>query len=132
LKNLLYSAKKTTRDRLICVFGCNGDRDRLKRPMMGRIGVKMADYPIITTGNPRSEPTDQIFSDILQGIPEGENYQLIPDRKSAIKQAIEMANAGDTVVIAGRGDQRYQETDDQTIPFDDRQVVRSFLDGLSE
>ncbi|HHZ91408.1 TPA: UDP-N-acetylmuramoyl-L-alanyl-D-glutamate--2,6-diaminopimelate ligase [Candidatus Poribacteria bacterium] len=132
LKNLLYSAKKTTRDRLICVFGCNGDRDRLKRPMMGRIGVKMADYPIITTGNPRSEPTDQIFSDILQGIPEGENYQLIPDRKSAIKQAIEMANAGDTVVIAGRGDQRYQETDDQTIPFDDRQVARSFLDGLSE
>lgn len=132
LRHLLYSAKKITQNRLICVFGCNGDRDRFKRPVMGRIGVEMADYPIITTGNPRSESADQIFDDIIRGIPNGEIYQLIPDRSSAIKQAIEMANAKDTVVIAGKGHQSYQEIGNQRIPFDDGHVVRSFLGGLSE
>ena len=132
LKYLLYSAKKTTRNRLICVFGCNGDRDQLKRPVMGRIGVEIADYPIITTGNPRSESADQIFDGIIQGIPNGNKYQLIPDRKSAIKQALEIADAGDTVVIAGRGCQKYQEIGDHRILFDDADVVRSLLDGLFE
>ena len=109
LKYLLSSAKKTTQNRLICVFGCNGDRDQLKRPIMGRIGVEIADSPIITTGNPRSESTDQIFDDIIKGIPNGNKYQLIPDRKSAIKRALEIADTGDTVVIAGRGCQNIRK-----------------------
>ena len=129
LKYLLSSAKKTTQNRLICVFGCNGDRDQLKRPIMGRIGVEIADSPIITTGNPRSESTDQIFDDIIQGIPNGNKYQLIPDRKTAIKRAFEIADTGDTVVIAGRGCQKYQEIGDHRIPFDDADIVRALLDG---
>ena len=129
LKYLLSSAKKTTQNRLICVFGCNGDRDQLKRPIMGRIGVEIADSPIITTGNPRSESTDQVFDDIIQGIPNGNKYQLIPDRKSAIKRALEIADTGDTVVIAGRGCQKYQEIGDHRIPFDDADIVRTLLDG---
>jgi len=129
LKYLLSSAKKTTQNRLICVFGCNGDRDQLKRPIMGRIGVEIADSPIITTGNPRSESTDQIFDDIIQGIPNGNKYQLIPDRKTAIKRALEIADTGDTVVIAGRGCQKYQEIGDHRIPFDDADIVRALLDG---
>ena len=99
---------------------------------MGRIGVEIADYSIITTGNPRSESADQIFEGIIQGIPNGNKYQLIPDRKSAIKQALEIADAGDTVVIAGRGCQKYQEIGDHRILFDDADVVRSLLDGLFE
>lgn len=129
LKYLLSSAKKTTQNRLICVFGCNGDRDQLKRPIMGRIGVEIADSPIITTGNPRSESTDQIFDDIIQGIPNGNKYQLIPDRKTAIKRALEIADTGDTVVIAGRGCQKYQEIGDHRIPVDDADIVRALLDG---
>ena len=129
LKYLLSSAKKTTQNRLICVFGCNGDRDQLKRPIMGRIGVEIADSPIITTGNPRSESTDQIFDDIIKGIPNGNKYQLIPDRKSAIKRALEIADTGDTVVIAGRGCQKYQEIGDHKIPFNDADIVRVLLDG---
>ena len=129
LKYLLSSAKKTTQNRLICVFGCNGDRDQLKRPIMGRIGVEIADSPIITTGNPRSESTEQIFDDIIQGIPNGNKYQLIPDRKSAIKRALEIADTGDTVVIAGRGCQKYQEIGDHTNPFDEAAIVRALLDG---
>ena len=129
LKYLLSSAKKTTQNRLICVFGCNGDRDQLKRPIMGRIGVEIADSPIITTGNPRLESTDQIFDDIIKGIPNGNKYQLIPDRKSAIKRALEIADTGDTVVIAGRGCQKYQEIGDHRIPFDDADIVRTLLDG---
>ena len=129
LKYLLSSAKKTTQNRLICVFGCNGDRDQLKRPIMGRIGVEIADSPIITTGNPRLESTDQIFDDIIQVIPNGNKYQLIPDRKTAIKRALEIADTGDTVVIAGRGCQKYQEIGDHRIPFDDADIVRALLDG---
>lgn len=129
LENVLRSARELTAGRLIVVFGCGGDRDRAKRPIMGRIGSEMADICIITSDNPRSEPPDQIAQEILGGIsPENmDRVKIDLDRRQAIKLALEVASPGDIVVIAGKGHETYQIFKDKTIPFDDRQVVREIL-----
>lgn len=126
LEKILNTAKEFTKGKLISVFGCGGDRDVTKRPIMGRIGTEISDFSIITSDNPRSEDPDAIIRDIVQGV-SGRNYQVITDRRTAIKKAIEMAEKNDVIVIAGKGHEDYQILKDRTIEFDERKIVREIL-----
>jgi UDP-N-acetylmuramoyl-L-alanyl-D-glutamate--2,6-diaminopimelate ligase len=128
LENVLTTARELTSSRLICVFGCGGDRDREKRPMMGRIAAELADVPIVTSDNPRSEDPGAIIDEIVAGIPG--DAEIIQDRRSAIAHAIESAGPGDVVVIAGKGHEQGQQFRDRTVPFDDREVAREALRRL--
>jgi len=132
LENVLRTAKSLTQNRLIAVFGCGGDRDRGKRPIMGGIGAALSDIVVITSDNPRSEDPNAIIQDILQGIPEQERAKvdLVVDRKEAIRTALTRAQAGDLVVIAGKGHEDYQIFADRIIHFDDREVAREILSEL--
>jgi UDP-N-acetylmuramoyl-L-alanyl-D-glutamate--2,6-diaminopimelate ligase len=125
LESVLVEARRLARNRLACVFGCGGDRDRAKRPLMGGVVSRLADRAIVTSDNPRSEPPDAIIEEILQGM-EGE-YEVEPDRAAAIELAVGEAEEGDVVVIAGKGHEQGQELADRTIPFDDREVARDAL-----
>lgn len=129
LERVLKAARKLTDSRLITVFGCGGDRDNTKRPLMGHVATDLSDYSIITSDNPRSEDPMHIISQILDGV-KGGKYETIPDRRSAIKKAIEMAQENDIVVIAGKGHEDYQILKDGKIHFDDREVASEFI-GLS-
>lgn len=125
LENLLRLGRSLGPGRLICVFGCGGDRDRAKRPLMGRIAVEVSDWAIVTSDNPRSEPPEEIVEEIRRGIPSGfTNYEVIVDRRAAIARAIERAGRGDLVLIAGKGHETYQEVQGRRVHFDDREVVR--------
>jgi UDP-N-acetylmuramoyl-L-alanyl-D-glutamate--2,6-diaminopimelate ligase len=132
LENVLRAARMMTANRLIAVFGCGGDRDREKRPLMGEITARLADSCVVTSDNPRSERPEAIIDDILAGIPEGaEGVRVEPDRRRAIALALEEAGAGDTVVIAGKGHEQGQELEGgRKIPFDDRQVAIEELQRL--
>ncbi len=131
LENVLKSARALSPKRLVCVFGCGGDRDPLKRPLMGRLSAELADLTILTSDNPRSENPDAIIADILAGVDGGStNPDVItePDRFLAIQAALcELARPGDLVVIAGKGHETGQTAAGKTIPFDDRQVAREAL-----
>jgi len=129
LENVLKTAGNLTSGRLIAVFGCGGDRDRGKRPIMGGIGADLADLAVVTSDNPRSEDADAIISEILAGIPPEKMSKVTvePDRRAAIEAAIGMAQTGDLVVIAGKGHEDYQILRDRTIHFDDREVAREVL-----
>lgn len=129
LENVLRTAKSLTKNRLIAVFGCGGDRDRGKRPIMGRIGSDLADVIVVTSDNPRSEDPESIIAMVLEGIPESERSRatIQPDRREGIREAINRAQAGDVVVIAGKGHEDYQIFADRTIHFDDREVAREVL-----
>lgn len=129
LENVLRTAKSLTENRLIAVFGCGGDRDRGKRPIMGRIGSDLADLVVVTSDNPRTEDPESIIAMVLEGIPESERSRATvqPDRREGIRAAIGMAQAGDVVVIAGKGHEDYQIFADRTIHFDDREVAREVL-----
>lgn len=129
LENVLLSARQIASKRLICVFGCGGDRDRGKRPLMGEIAARLSDYVFVTSDNPRSEVPEVIIEDIKTGIGVRANYSAITDRREAIGEALAMAGEGDVVVIAGKGHETYQILKDKTIDFDDRQVAREFLKG---
>jgi len=113
---------------VICVFGCGGDRDREKRPLMGRTVAELADLPIVTSDNPRSEDPGAIIDEILAGM-DGDP-EMIQDRRSAITRAVEIAEPGDVVVIAGKGHEQGQQFRDRTVPFDDREVAREALRRL--
>ncbi len=126
LANVLSSARQITRNRLICVFGCGGDRDRTKRPLMGTIAAEQADLAIVTSDNPRSEDPLAIIDDIRAGIAAGE-VVVEPDRRRAIERAVSVAEFGDVVVIAGKGHEDYQIFADKTIHFDDREEARRAL-----
>jgi UDP-N-acetylmuramoyl-L-alanyl-D-glutamate--2,6-diaminopimelate ligase len=128
LENVLTTARELTSSRLICVFGCGGDRDREKRPIMGRIAAELADVPIVTSDNPRSEDPGAIIDEIVAGI--SGDAEIIQDRRSAIAHAIETAEPGDVVVIAGKGHEQGQQFRDRTVPFDDREVAREALRRL--
>jgi UDP-N-acetylmuramoyl-L-alanyl-D-glutamate--2,6-diaminopimelate ligase len=128
LENILITAKEFTRNKLIAVFGCGGDRDKEKRPMMGKIGAKIADIAIVTSDNPRSEEPMDIINDILVGIPKDSNFVVEENRKEAIKKAIKLARKGDVIVIAGKGHEDYQILKDKTIQFDERVVVKEILE----
>lgn len=131
LENILTTAKGFTKNRLISVFGCGGDRDTVKRPQMGKIGVDICDIAIITSDNPRTEDPTKIIEDIVKGI-DKDNYEVIEDRKSAIKRAIEIAQEGDVIVIAGKGHEDYQILKTGKIHFDEREVVDDILKSMNK
>jgi UDP-N-acetylmuramoyl-L-alanyl-D-glutamate--2,6-diaminopimelate ligase len=128
LERVLRTARDLTEGRLICVFGCGGDRDRGKRPLMGTIAAELADVAVVTTDNPRSEDPLAIISEIHEGA--DDDVEVEPDRRAAIARALEQAAPGDVVVIAGKGDEDGQEFADHTLPFDDRLVAREVLRRL--
>lgn len=134
LENVLRSIKEFAPRNIICVFGCGGDRDRTKRPLMGKIAARYADSIIVTSDNPRTEEPESILRDIEQGLLEdgvaGESYTLIVDRKRAIEKAIEMASPDDVVLIAGKGHETYQIIGKHTIDFDDRQVAKEAIRSI--
>ena len=129
LENVLHVARQLEPARLICVFGCGGDRDADKRPRMGRAATELADFTIVTSDNPRSEEPMAIIEAITAGVV-GESYAVEPDRRAAIRMALEMARPGDLVLIAGKGHETYQIFADRTIDFDDRQVARELAAEL--
>ncbi len=128
LENVLAEARRLAAGRLICVFGCGGDRDRAKRPLMGEVVTRLADRAIVTSDNPRSEDPLEIIAAIRAGMAGDEEVE--PDRAAAIARAVEDAEEGDVVVIAGKGHEQGQEFGDRTIPFDDREVARDALRRL--
>lgn len=128
LERALGALRPLARGRLIVVFGAGGDRDRGKRPEMGRVVSRLADLAIVTSDNPRTEDPDRIIDDILLGI-EGARYQRIKDRRAAIGRALELARPGDVVLLAGKGHERYQILGRHKVPFDEREIVRAWLTG---
>lgn len=129
LKNILETARKFTKGKLISVFGCGGDRDKLKRPIMGKIGSELSDFAIITSDNPRTEEPLSIINDVVKGI-EKDNIEIVENRREAIKKAIEIAKLGDVIVIAGKGHEDYQVLKDKTIHFDEREIVSDIIKEL--
>jgi len=129
LRRLLEVCRELKPGRIITVFGCGGDRDRGKRPLMGEVAIDLSDYVIITSDNPRSEDPERIALDVEVGIKrKGKtNYQTIVDRYQAIEKALSMAEKGDLVVIAGKGHENYQIFKERKIHFDDREVARGIL-----
>ncbi len=129
LENVLKTARRVSGGRLITVFGCGGDRDAGKRPVMGMIAGELSDYTVITSDNPRSEAPEKIEQQIEDGIREIPNacYTMITDRYQAIRHALLSAKEGDFVVIAGKGHETYQIVGDQVIPFDDHQAAREII-----
>jgi len=126
LEKILEGVRGTGPSRILVVFGCGGDRDVTKRPRMARVAEKLADYVIVTNDNPRTEDPQKILHDILAGFQE-DRYAVELDREQAIAGALAMARPGDCVVIAGKGHEDYQIFKDQTIHFDDREMVRKYL-----
>ncbi len=133
LKNLLETVRGLGPRRVITVFGCGGDRDRTKRPLMGAVAARLSDVVILTSDNPRSEPPEAILDEIRRGIPasRAQDTHVIPDRREAIARALEMGREGVAVVIAGKGHETYQVLRERTVPFDDRQVARDVLARLA-
>ena len=128
LENVLSSVKDFCRGRLIAVFGCGGDRDRTKRPIMGRIGVELADLAIITSDNPRTEVPMDIIRDIVAGLPaDAKNYEVVENRIQAIQHAMDIAGKDDIIVLAGKGHETYQEICGVKHHLDEREVVAEYL-----
>lgn len=127
VENVLRAAREFTEGRLIAVFGAGGDRDRTKRPLMGKAGAEIADLTIVTSDNPRSERPEAIIEEILAGIEDRSRVETEIDRDRAIGEAIRIAEAGDTIVIAGKGHEQGQEFENRRIHFDDREVARRHL-----
>jgi UDP-N-acetylmuramoyl-L-alanyl-D-glutamate--2,6-diaminopimelate ligase len=133
LKNLLETVRELKPRRVITVFGCGGDRDRSKRPLMGAVASRLSEAVVVTSDNPRSEPPESIIEEIVRGMNGGRKAErhVVVDRRDAIAKAFEMAGPGDAVVIAGKGHESYQVLRDRTVPFDDRQVARDLLARLA-
>jgi UDP-N-acetylmuramoyl-L-alanyl-D-glutamate--2,6-diaminopimelate ligase len=133
LERVLTTARKLTRRRLAAVFGCGGDRDRTKRPIMGEIAARLCDQVWVTSDNPRSERPEAIIDEIVVGVRRAGaapgRVATEPDRARAIRAALHWAEAGDTVVIAGKGHETYQIVGADVLPFDDREVARRILSG---
>ncbi|MGD2278591.1 MAG: UDP-N-acetylmuramoyl-L-alanyl-D-glutamate--2,6-diaminopimelate ligase [Candidatus Omnitrophota bacterium] len=130
LENALECLRPLAEKRLICVFGCGGDRDRSKRPVMGSIASRACDYVYLTNDNPRTESPEDIVGEIEKGMPDKTKYCIILQRREAIRKALKMAGEGDIVVIAGKGHENYQIIGDQSAHFDDKEVARSMLEEL--
>ena len=124
------TAREFTAGRLICLFGCGGDRDRTKRPIMGAIAWELADVCVVTSDNPRTEQPEGIISDILEGMPgavEGERLHVECDRRAAIRYVLDIARTGDVVVLAGKGHETYQEVNGVKHHFDERDEVAAYF-----
>ena len=131
LQNILQAVKSYTRGKVISVFGCGGDRDSSKRPIMGEISGRIADYTFITSDNPRTEEPKKIVEQIEEGIKKTKGkYSVVVDRTEAIKQAIKMATKRDIIVLAGKGHEPYQEICGKKHPFDERIIVRELIEEL--
>jgi UDP-N-acetylmuramoyl-L-alanyl-D-glutamate--2,6-diaminopimelate ligase len=128
MKNVLTTLRQLKKNRLIVVFGAGGDRDKTKRPKMGKVAINLADIVIITNDNPRTEDPDLIISDIMKGIYNHEKIIIEKDRKLAIIKALEMSKEGDIVAILGKGHEDYQIIGDKKYHFDDREIVKDFWD----
>ena len=130
LENAVRALKQLSQNRVIVVFGCGGERDKTKRPKMGRCVTELADYCIITNDNPRSEDPQRIINDIEKGINK-DNYSVVFERFDAISQALNMAKSGDSVLIAGKGHENYQILRDRVLSFDDREAARRCLELMN-
>lgn len=136
LRNVLRAAREICRGRIICVFGCGGDRDKGKRPKMAAAAAELADYAIVTSDNPRTESPERILLDVEVGLQHagkkrGDDYAVYLDRREAIQHALGMARSGDLVMIAGKGHEDYQIIGEERIHFDDREVARDLLEAIS-
>ena len=127
LENVLSSVRDFCKGRLIAVFGCGGDRDRTKRPIMGRIGVELADIAVITSDNPRTEAPGAIIADILEGTKGAENQHVVENRIEAIHYAMDIAEKDDIIVLAGKGHETYQEVCGVQHHMDEREIVAEYL-----
>lgn len=128
LQNALRTAREVAQGRVIAVFGCGGDRDRTKRPIMGRIGVRNSDCAIVTSDNPRTEDPAAIIEDIVEGLEADETgYEVVVDRRDAIRRAVSLAREGDLVLIAGKGHEDYQIIGTKKYPFSDLLVAREAI-----
>ncbi len=127
LESLLTAARPFITGKVICVFGCGGDRDRTKRPQMGKIAAELADLVVVTSDNPRTEDPDRILKDVVAGITRAEGVEVIADRAAAIAHAISIARSGDGVLIAGKGHEDYQILGTEKIHFDDREQAHAAL-----
>lgn len=132
LESLYLSVKQYNPKKIITVFGCGGNRSKLRRYDMGEIAGKYSDYSVITSDNPRTESVDDIISDILIGIGKTKGkYEIVKDRRKAIFHALSVANKGDIVLIVGKGNQLYEEIGTQKIPFDEREIVKEYFDRVN-
>ena len=128
LENILKTFEDCEKNRLIVVFGCGGDRDKTKRPIMGEIGSRLADIAVITSDNPRSEDPQAIIDDIMVGVVKhGAKIIVEPDRTKAIAKALSAAKAGDVIVLAGKGHETYQILASGKIHYDEREIVAKIL-----
>ena len=129
LENILRAVREGTEGRLLCLFGCGGDRDRTKRPLMGEIGTRLADRVVLTSDNPRTEDPETILDEIAAGIPPERAGRVLreTDRRRAIRRILAMAQAGDTVLLAGKGHEKTQEIGGKRIPLDERKEITSFF-----
>ena len=133
LENILKTVKQYTPGKVICVFGCGGDRDKTKRAIMGEISGRLADYTIITSDNPRTENPEDIINQIEVGTKKTKgNYECIVDRKEAIKKAISIESKSDIVIIAGKGHEMYQEINKEKISFDEREIIQEVISELEK
>ena len=133
LENILKAVRQTTKGRMIALFGCGGNRDRAKRPVMGEIAGELADFCILTSDNPRNEEPMDILASIEEGIrPTGCDYIVIENRREAIRYALQNAGAGDVIVLAGKGHETYQEINGVKYPFDEKIVVAELLAELTD
>ena len=132
LESILSAVKSYTKGRLISVFGCGGDRDSRKRPIMGEISGKIADHTIITSDNTRTEDPESIAKQIESGIKKTKgSYEIVLDRKQAIEKALKMANNKDMIVLAGKGHETYQEVNKVKYPFDEREIIKEIVEGMN-
>jgi UDP-N-acetylmuramoyl-L-alanyl-D-glutamate--2,6-diaminopimelate ligase len=127
LRSVLRTLRELKPNRLITVFGCGGNRDRGKRPLMAAASEELSDWSILTSDNPRSEDPVQILSEMRAGL-RGNRHEEIVDRTEAIREAVNMARAGDIVLVAGKGHETYQEFADRKIPFDDAAIARGLIE----
>ena len=131
LQSILQAVKTYTKGRVIVVFGCGGDRDKGKRPLMGEIAGRIADYSIITSDNPRTEKPEDIIKDIEAGISKTKGkYEIIVNRDIAIEKAIKMANKKDIIILAGKGHETYQEIDGTKYPYNERTIIKEIIDKM--
>ena len=126
LENVLNAVNSFKKGRSIAVFGCGGDRDKTKRPIMGDIGTRLADLAIITSDNPRTEDPDSIVADVVAGVKKGD-YKVIVNRREAIGYALSIAEKDDIVLLLGKGQETYQIIGKEKTHFDEREVVKEFL-----
>ena len=129
LENVLQAIQEFSRGKIITVFGCGGDRDRKKRPMMGEIAQKLSDLVVLTSDNPRTEAPGQIIKDVLEGMSLSDELYVVEDRREGIHKALTLAGENDVVLIAGKGHEDYQIIGKNKIHFDDKEVVQDFFDG---